>query len=177
MPTHADATKENTAEWTYTFTGWDVNPVAATGDATYTATFSQTKNKYTITFVNEDGTTIEAKEYEYGATPVAPANPTKEATAQYTFTFAGWDKEIAVVTGEATYKATFTSTVNKYTITFANEDGTTIEAKEWEYGATPVAPADPTKQATAQHTYTFAGWDKDIVAVTAWARTVPAGEP
>ena len=166
VPTHADATKENTAEWTYTFTGWDVTPVAATGDATYTATFSQTKNKYTITFANEDGSTIEAKEYEYGATPVAPSDPTKPATAQYTYTFAGWDKEIVSVTGEATYKATFTSTVNKYTITFANEDGSTIEAKEYEYGATPVAPSDPTKLATAQYTYTFAGWDKEIATVT-----------
>ena len=166
VPTHADATKENTAEWTYTFTGWDVTPVAATGDATYTATFSQTKNKYTITFANEDGSTIEAKEYEYGATPVAPSDPTKPATAQYTYTFAGWDKEIVSVTGEATYKATFTSTVNKYTITFVNEDGSTIEAKEYEYGATPVAPSDPTKLATAQYTYTFAGWDKEIATVT-----------
>ena len=166
IPTHADPTKANTAEYTYTFAGWDKTPVAVTGDATYKATFNSAKNKYLITFQNEDGSVIEAKEYEYGAMPVAPADPTKEATAQYTYNFSGWDNTIVAVTGAATYKATFTSTLNKYLITFQNEDGSVIEAKEYEYGATPVAPADPTKQATAQYTYTFSGWDNTIVAVT-----------
>lgn len=166
IPTHADPTKANTAEYTYTFAGWDKTPVAVTGEATYKATFNSAKNKYLITFQNEDGSVIEAKEYEYGATPVAPADPTKQATAQYTYTFSGWDNTIVAVTGEATYKATFTSTLNKYLITFQNEDGSVIEAKEYEYGATPIAPADPTKDATAQYTYTFSGWDNTIVAVT-----------
>ena len=162
----ADPTKEATAQYTYTFAGWDKEIVAVTGEATYKATFTATVNKYTITFANEDGSTIESKEWEYGTTPVAPADPTKEATAQYTYTFSGWDKTIAPVTGEATYKATFTATVNKYTITFANEDGTVIVTADYEYGATPVAPADPTKEATAQYTYTFSGWDKTIAPVT-----------
>ena len=166
IPTHADPTKANTAEYTYTFAGWDKTPVAVTGEATYKATFNSAKNKYLITFQNEDGSTIEAKEYEYGATPVAPADPTKETTAQYTYTFSGWDNTIVAVTGAATYKATFTATLNKYLITFQNEDGSTIGAKEYEYGATPVAPADPTKDATAQYTYTFNGWDNTVVAVT-----------
>ncbi len=162
----ADPTKDATAQYTYTFSGWDNTIVAVTGAATYKATFTSTLNKYLITFQNEDGSTIEAKEYEYGTTPVAPADPTKDATAQYTYTFSGWDNTIVAVTGAATYKATFTATLNKYLITFQNEDGSTIEVKEYEYGATPVAPADPTKEATAQYTYTFNGWDNTIVAVT-----------
>ena len=168
VPTYTGATptKPADAQYTYTFAGWDKEIVAVTGATTYTATFNATLRKYTITFANEDGSTIEAKEYEYGATPIAPSDPTKPATAQYTYTFAGWDKTIVAVTGATTYKATFNATLRKYIITFANEDGSTIEAKEYEYGATPVAPSDPTKPATAQYTYTFAGWDKTIAAVT-----------
>jgi hypothetical protein len=51
-------------------------------------------NKYTVTFVDENGTTIlkEATQYDYG-TPAASivkpaADPTKAATDQYTYTFA-----------------------------------------------------------------------------------------
>ena len=167
MPTPpADPTKEATAEFTYTFAGWSPTIVAATGAATYTATYTATVNKYLITFVDEDGTTVLASaEYDYGTTPVAPADPTKEATAQYTYTFAGWDKEIVAVTGAATYTASYTATVNKYLITFLNDDESVLCAEEWEYGATPSCE-EPTKEADEQYTYLFAGWQPEIVAVT-----------
>jgi hypothetical protein len=167
MPTPpADPTKEATAEFTYTFAGWSPTIVAATGAATYTATYTATVNKYLITFVDEDGTTVLASaEYDYGTTPVAPADPTKEATAQYTYTFSGWDKEIVTVTGAATYTASYTATVNKYLITFLNDDESVLCAEEWEYGATPSCE-EPTKEADEQYTYLFAGWQPEIVAVT-----------
>lgn len=167
MPTPpADPTKEATAEFTYTFAGWSPTIVAATGAATYTATYTATVNKYLITFVDEDGTTVLASaEYDYGTTPVAPADPTKEATAQYTYKFSGWDKEIVAVTGAATYTASYTATVNKYLITFLNDDESVLCAEEWEYGATPSCE-EPTKEADEQYTYLFAGWQPEIVAVT-----------
>ena len=119
---------------------------------------------YTITFANEDGSTISSQEYTYGAMPVAPADPTKDATAQYTYTFAGWDNEIVAVTGDATYTATYTATVNKYLITFLNDDESILCAEEWEYGATPSCD-EPTKEADGQYAYSFAGWQPEIVAV------------
>jgi hypothetical protein len=50
--------------------------------------------------------------------------------------------------------------VNKYAITFVDEDGTELKAaKEYEYN-TPAEsiekPADPIKEADPQYTYTFA---------------------
>jgi len=168
VPAYTGATPEKaaTAEYTYTFKAWDVEPVAVTGEATYTATYTETKNKYLVTFKNDDGSTITSAEVEYGATPEAPA-ATKGATAQYTYTFKAWEPAVAAVTGEATYTATYDATVNKYTITFVDENGTTVlKTDEVEYGTMPTAPADPTKETDSANTYTFAGWTPAVAEVT-----------
>ncbi len=101
------------------------------------------------------------EEYEYGATPVH-ADPVKEATAQYTYTFVGWTPEIVPVTGNATYTATFTETVNKYTVTFKDWDGTVLKTENVDYGSAATAPADPTRTG-----WTFTGWDADFGNITA----------
>ena len=165
-PAHADIYKESTAEYTYIFAGWTPTIAEVTGDATYTASFTATKNKYLITFKDEDGTILKSEELEYGVTPVAPEDPTKASTAEYTYAFNGWDKEIASVTEAAIYTATYAATKNSYTITFNDEDGTTISSANVEYGAMPVEPTTPTKPTDSENTYTFAGWTPTIVAVT-----------
>ena len=165
IPTHTDPVKQNTAEYTYTFAGWTPAVAEATGNATYRATFTATKNKYLITFRDENGTELKSEEVEYGLMPVGPADPTKESTAQYDYTFAGWTPAVAIVTQAATYTATYTSALREYLVTFLNEDNMVISSKNYKYGETPVAPADPIKQNTAEYTYTFNGWDNAIAQV------------
>ena len=158
-------TKAATAQYTYTFAGWSPAITTVAADTTYTATYTETVNKYTVTFVDEDGTVLlAAAEYDYGtaaADIVKPADPTKASTAQYTYTFDKWTPEIAEVTGNATYTATYTSTVNEYTIMWVDGDGNTLKTEQVAYGATleVTAPEAPTK---AHHE--FAGWDRDIPA-------------
>ena len=165
VPTHEDPTKENTAEWTYTFNGWDHDPIAVTGNASYTATYTATKNSYTITWLNEDDSEIEHETLEYGATPSHEA-PFKANTAEWTYTFEGWDPEIIAVNGDASYKAVFTATKNKYLVVFQDEGGAELQSGEVEYGTTPVfTGTEPSKEATAQYTYAFSGWDPEITAV------------
>ena len=153
--------KENTAQYTYTFEGWGTI-TEVTGDKTYTAVFTRTVNKYTITW-NIDGT-LTTEEYEYGATPsYKGTTPSKEATAQYTYTFAGWG-DITKVTKDKTYTAAFEKTVNKYTITWDVDGVKTTEV--YEYGATPSYKGEtPEREADAENTYTFIGWGQ-IEAVT-----------
>ena len=76
------------------------------GDVTVTATFK--KLTYTITWKNEDGSVIDTTTVEYGNVPTHE-DASKPATAEFTYTFAGWTPELTAVTGEATYKATFTA--------------------------------------------------------------------
>ncbi|MBQ3328201.1 MAG: hypothetical protein IJG86_10595, partial [Clostridia bacterium] len=160
-------TKAATAQYTYTFSGWTPEITSVTGDATYTATYNSEVNKYTVKFVDEDGTELQSSEVAYGDTPsYTGETPTKAAYAQYTYTFGGWTPEITSVTGDATYTATYTSTVNKYTIKFVDEDGTELQSSEVAYGETPAFTGEtPTKAATAQYTYTFSGWTPEITSV------------
>ncbi|MBR4760864.1 MAG: InlB B-repeat-containing protein, partial [Lachnospiraceae bacterium] len=77
----ADPAAKRTDEYTYTFAGWSPTIDTVTGDATYTATYTATKNKYNVIWKDEDGTVLQTKEYEYGTLPAnieKPANPTKD---------------------------------------------------------------------------------------------------
>lgn len=161
-------TKESTEQYTYEF-AWSPEISAVTNDVTYKATFTAVSRKYTVTWVNEDGTTIDTDSVAYGETPTYDgATPTKAATAQYTYTFAGWTPNISEVKGDVTYTATFTETLRTYTVTWKNENGTVLKTdKNVAYGTTPTYDGEnPTKAATAQYTYTFAGWTPSVSTVT-----------
>lgn len=152
-------TRPASDEFTYTFNGWNSTPVAVTGDATYTATYRETTNQYTVTWLDENGNTITSGLVNYGTMPTAPTAPAKPATAQYTYAFAGWSPAVVSVTGDAVYRATYSATVNKYTVTWYEEDGVSvIDTAEVEYGQVPTVPAAPAKTNTAQYSYTFSGW-------------------
>ena len=63
------------------------------------------------------------------------------------------------LTKDISFKASYTSTVNKYTYTFFDEDGSTVlKTATVDYGTTITPPADPTKASDNANTYTFSSW-------------------
>ena len=166
----ANPTRPATAQYTYTFAGWDTDgdgtvnsaPYKVEGEIVAKAIYTSTVNKYTVKFENYDGTELKSSSVDYGTVPTAPANPTRPATAQYTYTFAGWDTnddkvvdELVAITGNVIAKAVYTSTVNKYTVTFKDHDNAVLQTSEVEYGAAATAPTNPSRTG-----YTFKAWDK-----------------
>ena len=172
VPTHSDPTQPADDHYTYTFKGWDPTPLAVTWTASYRATFNYIPREYTITFVDEDWTELQSSDIEYWETPVYNGTtPSKEADAQYTYSFNWWNPSIHSVTWAQVYTATYSSTVNQYNVTFIDWDGTVLKAATaydyWTPSANIAKPANPTRADTAQTGYSFNGWNPSVADVTA----------
>ena len=106
-------TKPQTKEWTYAFKGWDSDVVAATEDISYTAEFEQSVRTYTVLWKNWDGTVLETDTVAYGETATYDgAQPSRENTEEYTYSFSGWDKEVGEVTDNVEVTAQYEQTAN-----------------------------------------------------------------
>ena len=156
----ADPTKASDNVYDYAFAGWDREVVLCDGNAVYTAIFSKEYINYTVKFLNEDGTVLSEQTYHWGDEITLPADPTKSADNTYTYAFAGWDQEVTICAGDATYTATYQEIYIAYTITFQLEDGTVLKQYTLHYGDAVTTPENP----EAPSGYDFAGWDKPITS-------------
>ena len=137
----------------YTFTGWDKAFTNVTADLVVTAQYSA--NTYTVTFKDWNGTVLKTQQVQYGGAATAPANPTRTG-----YTFTGWDKAFTNVTANLVVTAQYS--INTYTVTFKDWNGTVLKTQQVQYGGAATAPANPTRAG-----YTFTGWDKAFTNVTA----------
>ena len=111
---------------------------------------------YTVTWMN-GATKLKDETLRYGAMPnYKDEAPTKEGTG-HTYTFTGWSPEPSEVTGNVTYTAQFSDSLNTYNITYTLNNGTNAPGNpsSYTYG-TAVTLADPTRTG-----YTFGGWFTD----------------
>ena len=112
-------------------------------------------NTYTVTFKDWNGTVLKTQQVQYGGAATAPANPTRTG-----YTFTGWDKAFTNVTTNLVVTAQYS--INTYTVTFKDWNGTVLKTQQVQYGGAATAPANPTRAG-----YTFTGWDKAFTNVTA----------
>ena len=162
----SEPTKESTNTYNYTFKGWDSDLDAVSGNKEYNAVFEEKFIEYNVKFVDYNNEVIDNKSYHYGDDIIIPADPAREATPEFSYTFNGWDSIPTIVSGNKTFKATYLETKNKYKIIFKKGDDI-LQSSEVEYDVIPVYTGnEPTKEANAEYTYTFAGWNEEIVAVS-----------
>lgn len=107
------------------FAKWDKDFSKVTEDIEVSAVYEL--NEYTVIFKNGE-TTLTADRVKHGSAATAP-NVFDTPTAK----FVGWDKSFDNVTSDLIVNAKFET--KKFTLTFINFDGTTVDTAEVEYGA------------------------------------------
>ena len=166
-------TLENATKQNYQFLGWfDGNnqrittiEKGTTGDISLKAHFEL--NRYNVRFVDWDGTELYSCQVWHGDDVAYPySDPTRPATQQYTYSFAGWDLSLNNITSDLVITATYSSVINKYTVTFKNWNGTVLGYDTVDYGMPASYSETPTKPQTDDYSYYFREWDKDISCVT-----------
>lgn len=170
--TATPATGYNFKHWRYNdssasggYSESTTNPlrVTITGKRDITAVFEL--KSYTVTWNANGGTVSPASVSKtHGSTLGTLPTPTRAATAEYSYTFAGWFtaasggtqiSSTTTVTGNVTYYAHWTATKRSYTATFNGNGGSTPSPSSITKEYNTALGTLPTCSRTG---YTFLGW-------------------
>ena len=112
-------TKAGDAQYTYTYIGWDNDNNRSLqnihSNMSFVQTFEQTINRYTVYFVNDDGTPLYETTVDYGTEAVyaGAQNPPRKTNVDNPeeWIFSGWSNNVTFVTGTMTVYATYASPI------------------------------------------------------------------
>ena len=126
-------------------------------------------DQYVATYVNTNGVTLYTAYVDRGSVPPDPVAlgyinaPTQVSSAQYDYTFSGWDEITSVMLASRTIVATYSESVRTYTITWYSRSGVPITSTRAPYGAEVVYDGDTPTRTDEESNYiynVFTGWDK-----------------
>ena len=133
-------------------------------EVTLYAAYSRTVRSYTITWANDDNSTLATETYNYGQRPSYKGS-TPVSAVDSSRPFTQWTPTIVDVTGPATYKASY---IPIYTATFvraAEDGGGTLHTANFQDGQTVTyGGAAPT---STREGYTFNGWSPALGVIHA----------
>ena len=153
MPTPpANPTRESDAQYDYSFKAWSPTIVAATENATYTATYNMALRSYTVRFLNYDGTVLQTETLDYGTTPSYKGEtPTY---ADESKEFIGWDDVMRSVNCNKDYTAQYTTKTYTITVTSAG-NGSVAGGGVYSHGSVATLTATP------EEGFAFDHWNDD----------------
>lgn len=153
MPTPpANPTRESDAQYDYSFKAWLPTIVAATENATYTATYNMALRSYTVRFLNYDGTVLQTETLDYGTTPSYKGEtPTY---ADESKEFIGWDDVMRSVNCNKDYTAQYTTKTYTITVTSAG-NGSVAGGGVYSHGSVATLTATP------EEGFAFDHWNDD----------------
>lgn len=133
------------AQYDYTFTGWNKEIVAVTGNTTYIAQYDKAIKSYTVTWNVTDSqgnVTSTQQSVEYGRYPVYPGeNPADYEDEGYDYFFAGWAltpggeaEDLDYVTGAVEYYSAYEKLAKEFYIEWI-VDGEVFQYGYYTYGA------------------------------------------
>ena len=109
----------------YTFTGWNPTLYPANKDQDYVANFEI--NTFTIRFLDDNGTALETKTFDYGTIPTySKGTPTKEG-----YVFNGWSPTPYPANKDQDYKATYRTTTFLITLYKNTAENNRIDKTEY----------------------------------------------
>ncbi len=130
-------------------------------------------NKMTVTFYDVDGIKIfDQLTVEYGSSvQYSGKTPTREPSEKYYYReFLGWIEangepaDLSCVTKNRAVYASYKTEDRYYTVTW-QIDGQVPVKTQHLYGELPVYPNPLTRPSSDRYTYTFSGWDRQVVPV------------
>ena len=151
-----------------------------------TITYDNIVEEFLITFYNPDGTTVKDREgkgysqyVDRGGTIIDPVvnnlidTPTMQSTAQYTYTFTGWQNITGPVLDTRRVIATYDQEVRTYRVRWFSTTGVLLKSAQVEYGKeaiyqdeTHTFPPVKTDEEESLYFWVFLGWDKSTGFVT-----------
>ena len=129
--------KAGTEDKHYGFSKWNSIPTNVT---TIIEVYAEYTPIWAVRFYNED-VVLNIQWVQDGDSAVNPISagyietPTKDSTAQYNYTFLGWEGDYTNITCSKTIMATYVATIRRYTVYFYNEGELLQTVENVQYGS------------------------------------------
>lgn len=141
----------------------------AWSDLNVTYDTAQLVTQYLVTFVNANGEKLYEMWVDRGSAPTDPvengdiSTPTIPSTAQYDFTYTGWDDLDSTILAPKTITAQYSESIRSYTVSWYARAGVLLESVTTTYGTEVNYSKELPTRTDEEDVYIyniFAGWDK-----------------